>query len=247
MSESGKVGMANRAKRTVVPATQDARSSFRENLPTRVKLILAAEALFGEYGIEAIPLRVVAKSAGQKNTSAVQYHFRNRFDLLHAIFEYREAQLDPQRRALLAHGRAEGRLEDIRWPLRICFEPNFHLSESEGVNYIKLHAQYLSTHRPRGVLHPVDEKSRSTENFRKGIDLLHQHLPFLDLQQFMLRLESVGTMFLGAVIQNAARPPTKRIPGERFFLEILEMMAAAISAKPPSEKRIAQSDRKSRR
>lgn len=200
--------------------------------------MLAAEALFGERGIEAVPLRAISKQAGQKNTNAVQYHFRSRLDLLHAIFDYREAQLDPQRKALLAHGRAEGRLADIRWPLRVCFEPNFHLSESEGVSYIKLHAQYLSTHRPRGILHPVDENSRSTEALREGMVLLHQKLPFLDSHQFMMRLESVGTMFLGAVIQNAARPYSKRISQDKFFPEILEMMAAAAGARLPNETRL---------
>lgn len=200
---------------------------------TRVKIMLAAERLFGEFGIDAVPLRVVSKEAEQRNTNAVQYHFGGRLQLLRAIFEYREAQLDPLRESLLVEGQSGDKLSDVRWLLRVCFEPNFRLScEEGGLSYIKLHSQYLATHRPRSVTHPVDERSPSTESFREAIDLLHRRLAFLDEQRFMLRLESVGTLFLGAVIQNAARPRSRRLPADELFADILEMMVAAISTPP---------------
>jgi AcrR family transcriptional regulator len=196
---------------------------------TRVKIMLAAERLFGELGIDAVPLRLVSKEAGQKNTNAVQYHFGGRLQLLRAIFEYREAQLEPLRKSLLEKGQASDRLADVRWLLHVCFAPNFELyRHGNGLSYIKLHAQYLSTHRPRGVAHPVDDKSPSTESLRAAIDLLHRCLACLDEHLFMLRLESVGTLFLGAVIQNAARPRPRRLPADELFADILEMMAAAI-------------------
>jgi hypothetical protein len=116
--------------------------------------------------------------------------------------------------------------------LRVCFEPNYrHYSENGGIHYIKLHAQYLSTLRPRGVRHPADEQTRSTEGLREGIALLHKRLYFLNAQEFMLRLESVGTMFLGAVVQNDARPSRKRLPAEKLLGDLLGMMAAAISVR----------------
>lgn len=216
-------GLRGKARLRVPPAAGDAEGS------TRVKIMLTAERLFGDLGIDAVPLRVISKEAGQRNTNAVQYHFGGRLQLLRAIFEYREGQLDPLRKALLVEGQARDGLSDVRWLLKVCFAPNFALyRHGNGLGYIKLHAQYLSTHRPRGVSHPVDDKSPSTESLREAMELLHRRLAFLDEHRFMLRLESVGTLFLGAVIQNAARPRSRRLPAEELFGDILEMMAAAI-------------------
>lgn len=222
-----KVARSTVTRRSELQSYGDADSS------TRVKIMLAAERLFGERGIDAVPLRVVAKEAGQKNTNAVQYHFGNRLELLDQIFDFRETQLDPPRRALLAEAVGDGEAAEVRRLLRVCFEPNFRLSlQPGGINYLKLHSQYLSTHRPRGIEHPVDRASQSTQGMRAGMDLLRLRLPFLDERRFMIRLESVGTAFLGAVIQNAARPPSRRLSAEILFADVLEMIVAAMSARP---------------
>jgi AcrR family transcriptional regulator len=52
---------------------------------TRDRLIVAAAHLFARHGIEEVPLRDVAHLAGQRNASAVQYHFDGRWDLVAAI------------------------------------------------------------------------------------------------------------------------------------------------------------------
>src|SRR4051812_45803695 len=52
---------------------------------TRDRLVVAAAHLFARHGIEEVPLRDVAHLAGQRNASAVQYHFDGRWDLLAAV------------------------------------------------------------------------------------------------------------------------------------------------------------------
>jgi AcrR family transcriptional regulator len=52
---------------------------------TRDRLVVAAAHLFARHGIEEVPLRDVAHLAGQRNASAVQYHFDGRWDLIAAI------------------------------------------------------------------------------------------------------------------------------------------------------------------
>ena len=47
-------------------------------------LLDAAERLIAEHGFE-VPLRDIAKAAGQRNNSAVNYHFRSRQDLVDAV------------------------------------------------------------------------------------------------------------------------------------------------------------------
>lgn len=217
--------------KTVTPAKPVRKRSA--NMDTRIKIMEAAERLFGEQGIDSVALRSISIEAKQKNTASVQYHFKDKLGLMQAIFEYREGQLDIMRGKLLELGREHWQLSDIRWLLRVCFEPNFrHFTDNAGLPYIKLHAQYLSNLRPRGIPHPVDYDCPSTLHFRDAIARMTRKLSFLTLDQFNMRLESVGAMFLGAVIQHASRPDGWEVNYPAFFETILDMMAAAMTVPP---------------
>jgi AcrR family transcriptional regulator len=54
---------------------------------TKARLIDAALRLFAEHGTYQVPLATIRSSAGQRNTSVVQYHFGDRDGLIRAIFE----------------------------------------------------------------------------------------------------------------------------------------------------------------
>jgi AcrR family transcriptional regulator len=56
-----------------------------ENADTRGRLVSAAAHLFARRGIETVPLRDIGTLAGQRNASAVQYHFGGRLELVTAI------------------------------------------------------------------------------------------------------------------------------------------------------------------
>lgn len=57
-----------------------------ENNKTKDLLIDAAERLFGEHGIKGVSLRQINTEAGQRNASAVHYHFGTKEELVRAIF-----------------------------------------------------------------------------------------------------------------------------------------------------------------
>lgn len=205
----------------------------RKRVDTPTKLILSAEKLFGEYGIDAVTLRMVCDDADQKNKNSIQYHFGDRAGLLNAIFEFREHQLQPRRRQMLDYAEEHRRWGDVRYLLRICFEPTFLMYRDDGeMGYIKLHAAYLATHRPRGVLHPTDWESESTVSFRKGIAHLRHRLDYLGEPRFQIRFEAVGAMFLSGLIQHAVRLPEQNILLDAFYEDMLDMMVLAISAPP---------------
>src|SRR5262249_17224486 len=168
-TKTGHGSMAAHSKRH--PARKGrAKPTWGNNERTRVNLMKAAERLFGDYGIDAVGLRAVCEAAHQKNNNAVQYHFGDKLGLLRAIFDWRETQLQPMRQAMLEQGEAQQRLGDVRWLLRVMFEPNFRLyRDQHDVSYIKLHAAYITTHRPRGVPHPVDDQSPSCVSYRRAI------------------------------------------------------------------------------
>lgn len=200
---------------------------------TRERLIIEAERLFGERGIDGVTMRMVCDAAEQKFAGSVQYHFGDLTGLLQAVFDYRESQLQPQRLALLNAGREAGRLSDIRYLLRVLFEPNFTMYARDGaVSYMKCHAAYLATHRPKGIPHPVDLGSESTRGMQQAMDLLTHRLSALGPRLAALRLESVGAMCLSGMIQYATDPERTGMTPQQFFDDMLDMMAQAIAVLP---------------
>lgn len=64
---------------------------------TRHAIVVAAERLFAERGIAAVPLRDIGVAAGQRNHAAVQYHFGDRDEVVKAIMEARGAESEASR------------------------------------------------------------------------------------------------------------------------------------------------------
>ncbi|GAA1967797.1 hypothetical protein GCM10009717_38430 [Agromyces allii] len=69
---------------------------------TRQLILSAAERLFAEHGISAVPLRDIGAEAGQRNHAAVQYHFGDREALVTAIMESRGSESELERADLVA-------------------------------------------------------------------------------------------------------------------------------------------------
>ena len=58
----------------------------RDATDTREKLIRAAEYLFARSGLD-VPIREIHERAGQRNASAIQYHFGSKQELIKAILD----------------------------------------------------------------------------------------------------------------------------------------------------------------
>jgi AcrR family transcriptional regulator len=71
------------------------------SLETRERILLAAEKLFAEFGIDNVSLRDVSIAAGQKNNGAVQYHFGDRDSLVRELAAYRARATEQVRAELL--------------------------------------------------------------------------------------------------------------------------------------------------
>ncbi len=67
----------------------------------RTRLLDAAERLVAERGVD-VPLREVALAAGQRNNSAVHYHFGSREGLLEAVLAWRLEPVNARMLAMLA-------------------------------------------------------------------------------------------------------------------------------------------------
>lgn len=72
---------------------------------TKMGLLLAAERLFATQGIAATTIRQINAEAGQKNSSAIHYHFGSRDAILDAIVALRVTPANNRRAVLLAEAR----------------------------------------------------------------------------------------------------------------------------------------------
>lgn len=80
---------------------------------SRTSLLDAAEKLFAVHGVETTSLRDISAAAGQRNNSAVQYHFRNREGLVAAIFTRRMDEINVRRLEMLSDIDASHQSDDL--------------------------------------------------------------------------------------------------------------------------------------
>lgn len=114
-----------------------------EDHSTRQRLILAAERAYAEQGIDAVSLREINRAAGQRNASALHYHFGTREALLRAIFEHRMAGINERRLRMLAAIERTERARDLRALVEVIVAP---LAEQLGADggashYVRFLAQ----------------------------------------------------------------------------------------------------------
>jgi AcrR family transcriptional regulator len=64
-------------------------------------IVLTAERLFAEKGIDAVSLRQINTAAGLKNNAATHYHFGGKAGLIRAVVEYRAEGINERRQQLL--------------------------------------------------------------------------------------------------------------------------------------------------
>lgn len=64
-------------------------------------MISTAEALYAARGLDAVSLNEITKAAGQRNASALNYHFGGKDGLLEAILDKHQPDLDAERQRML--------------------------------------------------------------------------------------------------------------------------------------------------
>jgi TetR/AcrR family transcriptional regulator, regulator of cefoperazone and chloramphenicol sensitivity len=109
---------------------------------TRDKLITIGQHLFAEQGVFRVPLRTVIEQAGQKNTSALHYHFGGREGLLNAIIERHNTGIEAERAEMLEGLRASHLETDVASVVGAFVLPFARKLESiEGREFLRVVAQ----------------------------------------------------------------------------------------------------------
>ena len=129
------------------------------------RLLDAAERLVAERGIE-VSSRDIATAAGQRNNSAVQYHFGSRDALHEAVIRRRQVPLEARRRELLDSLALGDRLDDTHGLVDALVRPMTELLASGPSHY----ARFLEQVRRHPVLSTaagIDDWPASQEVMRR--------------------------------------------------------------------------------
>ena len=118
---------------------------------TKDRLMAAAEGLFADYGIEAVSARQIALAAGQRNQSAIRYHFGSKDDLIVALLAQRIAEINERRAQMLD---APGTANDMRALIGAIATPLAERVERDasGSAYVRFLAHLFSDRQRRDLL-----------------------------------------------------------------------------------------------
>jgi AcrR family transcriptional regulator len=194
--------------------------------PGETALILAAERLFAERGIEGVSLRQVNQAANQKNTAAAHYHFGSRDGLVHAVLMYRLPDLDGRRGELL---RRKFEKKDLRFYLDAFITP---LSEQlrpreEGNFYIRFIQQY---EKYRGDYEFVRQISPHGVEIYEGLERLIYYLPE-EVRRFRIGyLINIIHSILGAAEERLGKRELSHEQIELTVANMMDMIEGALTA-----------------
>jgi AcrR family transcriptional regulator len=228
--------MTGMASSTPPPSGKDKRklaAPARSTVDSADVLLLTAQRLFAEKGIDAVSMREIAREAGQRNNSALHYHFGSKEALIQAILQGGMRQINDLRNDYVdqlynsgRHGELRGLVEAIVWPLAS------KLMASRGNTYNRFLAA--------AQVHPDIDLAGSTREeedrgFRRVYELLQRALP--DMPELLLRQRYLaGVSFVMFSLADYERLGARRSKNQRAFdlqraiENLIDMVTGAIAA-----------------
>jgi AcrR family transcriptional regulator len=176
--------------------------AFQKELnSTAEQLLLAAEKLLAEKGLGAVSTREIAREAGQKNHSALNYHFGSRDALIEAILNYRMTPLNESRHQRLDSLRADGCEGELRALVEVIVEPfaDELLLPPEQSYYLRLLAQLMSQREWQYLF--TANPQRSSAALEAGVLLAGLLQPELSEEVALERLRLMGLHVLNTITE----------------------------------------------
>jgi AcrR family transcriptional regulator len=116
---------------------------------TRERLLRAGERLFAEHGIHQVRLREINALAGQRNSSALHYHFGSREGLVEAILSQHQTAMDEELKPALTELVAREDPPPIRAVVALWVHAlGGQLQQQSGRDFLRILPQVLDLVNP---------------------------------------------------------------------------------------------------
>lgn len=203
---------------------------------TRTRLVRAAESLFAARGLDGVSMNEVQRAAGQKNKSALQYHFGTKESLVQAILDKHVPRVELRRHAMLdaLETREDYGVRDL---MRALVVPVFERLDDPdgGAAYVSLLAQIIGTPSQSGFWVTAMRTNRGADRLMRLLERLVPELPSaLRMPRYLLVTQ---LLFHGAADfgrHSTSDPPLFSPDARGLFVENLVDVLTAIATAPVS-------------
>lgn len=195
---------------------------------TRRQLMRAAEELFAQEGLARVSVRAIITQAGQKNESALHYHFGNREGLLAALHTERGSQIEQARQQILENLLQQHRTLGLREIAELMVRPAFQLAQCDRafLNYLKVlsHLILFSSEKLTTLI---------AQTHRGDIDIVQEHLrralPDWNNDLLLVRFENAARYGALAMSRHAREDSAFQGPAADFFLsDLIDTLASIL-------------------
>jgi AcrR family transcriptional regulator len=206
---------------------------------TRETLMRTAEKLIAERGIENVTIRLILSEAGQKNTSALQYHFQNLSGLISAIHAARSKEIQEKRGELLEALRERTDEPDLRDLCAVMVQPLVELARTrvDYRRYVKAFGHELALIETSAFSRAGRHGGGGSSGVQLG-SLLRKKLEHLDNDAFKRRMD-MAVRLCGAAMYHQARQ-TKAFRGDQadlFASSLIDALTGLLGAPESVETR----------
>ncbi|WP_439105624.1 TetR/AcrR family transcriptional regulator [Congregibacter sp.] len=209
---------------------------------TREQLLDAAEELFLAEGPDNVSLRAIVRHAGQRNQSALQYHFGNRAGLLAAIRHRRMSQLETRRSELLEQNLDLGANPSVRDCCALLVRAPFLLCREQSDFRDMLGAlgpRLLISDRQLIMLEAAD----TSASLRRIMEYMFRKMEHLPGELLMLRIGTAqGAVLLSITRRARNRESFRGALAELFYNNLVDQLAAMLDApvSPETQKALSE-------
>ena len=206
---------------------------------TQTAIMRSVECLAAENGLENIAIRDILARAGQKNESALQYHFKNLSGLLAAIRRARAQEVAARRQQYLEVLLDKSPKLNLRQICSVMVMPAFDLAKTAPgfKTYIQAFGhELMGADRERVEAHT---RALGDSAFETGV-LLQKALPHLDRVTYHTRVEHAFRFVSAAMNQHAQQPRAfKGKSAEIFVQNLIDALEGLLKAPVSAETRAA--------
>ena len=202
---------------------------------TRLALMRAAEWLFAEKGPSNVTIREIVEKAGQKNESALQYHFKNMEGLIEATHRFRDQQIVRAREVALEELERKTASPSLRDVVQVMVKPTFMLGRESADfrRYIRAFSLMLAV---GNVPTLVSVRRGAGESDDRIAALLRQALPLLDPEGFDRRVDSaIRFISISMYEQSRAKNAFRGKASDLFFNHLMDTLVGLLSAEESRE------------